>query len=147
SGLIGVKVVGLFTSRGSVMSGQGAGVLLPLARGQQWFRAPQRLDVLQIVLAPDADENQVRAEIARRIPENAELRHPAGRSSMAEETALSTNQALFMARAFILLVAVFVITNTFLISVTQRRRQLGILRAIGGSRGQVGLLVMSEAAV
>ena len=147
SGLIDVKVVGLFSSRGSVMSGQGAGVLLPLSRGQQWFRAPQRLDVLQIVLAPGADEEAVRAEIARRLPENADLRHPAGRSSMAEETALSTNQALLMARAFILLVAVFVITNTFLISVTQRRRQLGILRAIGGSRGQLGALVMSEAFV
>lgn len=147
SGRIGVKIVGLFNSRSAAVAGQGAGMLLPLSRGQQWFRAPQRLDVLQIVLSPEADEAVVRAEIARRLPDNAELRHPAGRSTMAEETALSTNQALLMARAFILLVAVFVITNTFLISVTQRRRQLGILRAIGGSQGQIASLVMSEAAI
>jgi putative ABC transport system permease protein len=64
---------------------------------------------------------------------------------MAEETVLATNQALLMARAFILLVATFVIANTFLISVTQRRRQLGILRALGATRGQVATLVLTEA--
>ena len=85
------------------------------------------------MLDKEADEAQVRKEIESRLPNNAELRLPTGRSEMAKETVLSTNQALLMARAFIVLVAVFVITNTFLISVTQRRRQLGILRAIGGS--------------
>lgn len=146
SGRVPVKVVGLFKSRTATLSGQGAGFLIPLARGQRWFREPRRLDVIQIVLAPDADEAAVRTAIQQHLPENAELRDPAGRSAMAEETLLSTNQALVMTRAFILLVAVFVITNTFLISVTQRRQQLGILRALGGSRGQIAGLIFGEAA-
>jgi len=50
-----------------------------------------------------------------------------------------------MARAFSLLVALFIVSNTFLISVTQRRRQLGIMRAIGATRRQIGLLVYGEA--
>jgi putative ABC transport system permease protein len=147
SGRVGVNVVGLFTSKTASISIQGAGLLMPLAKGQQWFRAPRRLDVIQIVMTPDADELALRAAIAAVLPESAELRNPAGRSAMAQETVLSTNQALIMARAFILLVAVFVITNTFLISVTQRRRQLGIMRAIGGTRQQIATLVMTEAAV
>ncbi len=147
SGRVGANVVGLFSSKTSSISTQGAGLLMPLAKGQQWFRAPRRLDVIQIVLTPDADEAAVREAVNKVLPESAELRNPAGRSAMAQETVLSTNQALFMARAFILLVAVFVITNTFLISVTQRRRQLGILRAIGGTRQQIAMLVMTEAAV
>ena len=56
---------------------------------------------------------------------------PAARSSLAEETSLSTEQGMRMARGSSLLVAVFIITNTFLINVTQRRRQIGIMRAIG----------------
>lgn len=147
SGRVGVNVVGLFTSKTASISLQGAGLLMPLAKGQQWFRAPRRLDVIQIVMTPDADEVALRAAIEAVLPESAELRNPAGRSAMAQETVLSTNQALIMARAFILLVAVFVITNTFLISVTQRRRQLGIMRAIGGTRQQIATLVMTEAAV
>ena len=64
---------------------------------------------------------------------------------MAEETSLSTEQGLAMARAFSLLVAVFIIANTFLISVTQLRRQLGIMRAIGATRRQVARLVFGQA--
>jgi putative ABC transport system permease protein len=145
SGRIGVKVAGLFKSSAAGMAGQGAGLLMSLRNGQRWFRAPKQLDVIQIVLAESVDEATVNAEIAQHLPENAELRAPAGRSSMAEETVLATNQALLMARAFILLVATFVIANTFLISVAQRRRQLGILRAIGATRGQVATLVLTEA--
>ena len=145
SGRIRAKVVGLFASPVSAVAGQGAGLLLPLRQGQQWCRAPQRLYVIQIVIDPEADEASVRTSIEELLPENALLRNPAGRSALAEETVFATNQALIMARAFIVLVAVFVITNTFLISVTQRRRQLGILRALGGTRGQIAALVMSEA--
>lgn len=147
SGRISIEVVGLFASSTSTMSGQGAGLLIPLRAGQVWFLAKDKLDTIQIVFDKEADEAAVAKVIEKQLPANAELRHPANRSAMAEETILSTNQALLMARAFILLVAVFVITNTFLISVTQRRRQLGILRAIGGSRGQIASLVMSEAFV
>ncbi len=64
---------------------------------------------------------------------------------MAEETSLSTEQGLNMARAYSLLVATFIITNTFLISVTQRRRQFGILRAIGATKRQIATFVFSQA--
>jgi putative ABC transport system permease protein len=147
SGRIPVDVAGLFASRATTISGQGAGLICSLRAGQQWFRAPRQLDTIQIALKEGADEAAVQAEIAGRLPEHVELRHPAGRSSMAEETVLATNQALQLARAFILLVATFVIANTFLISVTQRRRQLGTLRALGASRRQIGALVMGEAAM
>jgi putative ABC transport system permease protein len=147
SGRVAITISGLFASSNSAMSGQGAGLLIPLTSGQVWFRANNALDTIQIMFADGVDEAAVGKAIGRQLPSNAELRHPANRSAMAEETILSSNQALVMARAFIVLVAVFVITNTFLISVTQRRRQLGILRAIGGSRGQVASLVMSEALV
>ena len=50
-----------------------------------------------------------------------------------------------MARAFSLVVAVFVIANTFLINVTQRRKQLGVMRAIGATRGQIAGMVFREA--
>lgn len=145
SGRIPLKIAGLFETPGGAISGQGAGVLLPLVQGQKWFRAPGRLDVIQVVVDKDADETAVRAAIEQELPDKAELRSPSGRSEMAQETVLSTNQALAMARSFILLVAIFVITNTFLISVTQRRRQLGILRALGGTRSQIATLVMTEA--
>ncbi len=47
--------------------------------------------------------------------------------------------------AAILLAAGFIIFNTLGMSITQRRRQLGLLRALGMTRGQVQRLVLAEA--
>jgi putative ABC transport system permease protein len=70
---------------------------------------------------------------------------PESRSPIADETSKSTQQGMNMARAFSLVVAVFVIANTFLINVTQRRKQLGVMRAIGATRRQIGGMVFREA--
>ncbi len=145
SGMQRARVVGLYKSGTTAFSGQGANVLLHLRTAQAWFKAPRRLDSIQIVLKPDANEADVRAALAKRLPLGAPLRTPAARSATAQETALATEQALQMARAFAVLVAVFVITNTFLISVTQRRRQFGIMRAIGATRRQIAGLVYRQA--
>jgi putative ABC transport system permease protein len=145
SGRERVTIVGLFSSRTTVATGQGASLLIPVTVAQAWFKAPRQFDMIQIVLAPDADEAAVETALREALPEGVLLRTPAARSTMAAETSLSTEQALGMARAFSVLVAVFVITNTFLISVTQRRRQFGIMRAIGATRRQIAGLVYRQA--
>jgi putative ABC transport system permease protein len=145
SGLQSVRVVGLFSTRTTIASGQGAPLLMPVTAAQAWFKAPRQFDVIQIVVAPDADPATVAAELRQRLPADTTVRPPAARSSMAAETSLATEQAMQMARAFSVLVAVFVIMNTFLISVTQRRRQFGIMRAIGATRLQIAAMVFRQA--
>src|SRR5262249_62079268 len=44
-------------------------------------------------------------------------------------------------------VAAIGIVNTLVISVWDRRREIGIIRAVGGTRGQVAKMVMVEALV
>jgi putative ABC transport system permease protein len=144
-GLMKTRVVGLYTSHNTAVTGQGAVLLMQLRAAQYLFKAPKKLDAIQIVLVPDANEAAVEGQIAARLPDNVTVERPAARSPMAEQTSLSTEEGLKMARAFSLLVALFIITNTFLINVTQRRRPLGIMRAIGATRRQVAGLVVSEA--
>lgn len=145
AGRVRTRVAGLYSTAGTAMTGQGAVLLMQLRVAQEWFKAPRRLDGVQFVLEPDADADAVRAEIAKRIPETLSVQPPAARSRMAEETSLSTQQGLNMARAYSLLVATFIITNTFLISVTQRRRQFGIMRAIGATKRQIAQMIFSQA--
>ena len=41
----------------------------------------------------------------------------------------------------------FIIYNSFAIAVTQRRSEIGILRALGATRGQIRRLFLGESAV
>jgi putative ABC transport system permease protein len=138
-------VVGLFTSTGTAATGQGASLMMSLDSAQSLFKARGKIDSAQIVVRSDADEAKVREEIAAILPTGVTVERPPTHSSLAEETSLSTDQGMRMSRAFSLLVAVFIITNTFLINVTQRRRQLGIMRAIGATRPQVAGMMYREA--
>jgi putative ABC transport system permease protein len=142
---VGPEIVGLYSSKGTATTGQGAVLLMPIKAAQYLFKCPKKIYSAQIVLKPDADEAEVTAAIKAKLPPGIDVRRPAARSPMAEETSLSTEQGMRMARVFSLLVAIFIIANTFLINVTQRRRQLGIMRAIGATRGQIASMIFTEA--
>lgn len=64
----------------------------------------------------------------------------------ADSAARSTRESLLAFVAVALLVAMFVIANTFTMLVTQRVRQFALLRAVGASRRQVRRTVLLEAA-
>ncbi|NDD62944.1 MAG: ABC transporter permease [Acidobacteria bacterium] len=53
----------------------------------------------------------------------------------------------YMQTAVAVIIAALGIVNTLIISVTERRRELGVLRAVGGLRRQIGRMIMLEAAV
>ena len=48
---------------------------------------------------------------------------------------------------FALFIGMFIIYNSFAIAVTQRRSEIGILRALGATRGQIRWLFLGESAV
>ncbi len=140
-----MPVVGLLEPRGGSAISQGGMLFMPLAKAQYHFKARGQLDSVQIVLAESADANTVSAELSRRLPVGLSVRPPAGHSTQAEETILSTEQGLEMARELSLLVALFIIINTFFMNVGERRRQLAVMRAIGATRLQLARLVVREA--
>jgi putative ABC transport system permease protein len=143
--IMNAKVVGLYKPRNAAPSAEGSPMMLPIKAAQTFYKAPAKIDAAQIILKPGTDKDVARAEIQKTLPEGVKVRPPEARSALAEETSLSTQQGMRMARAFSLLVAGFIITNTFLINVTQRRKQLGIMRAIGGTRRQIAGMVYREA--
>ena len=48
---------------------------------------------------------------------------------------------------FALFIGMFIIYNSFAIAVTQRRSEIGILRALGATRQQIRWLFLGESAV
>ncbi|MGK5082931.1 FtsX-like permease family protein [Bdellovibrionota bacterium FG-1] len=100
-------------------------------------------------LAPGADLSTVRQEIDRQfgrarnisVTSNAELR---------DQMVSVIDQSFAYTRAIegaALLVGLLGLLNTLLISVMERMRELGMLRAVGMSRSQVSKMILQEALV
>jgi putative ABC transport system permease protein len=100
-------------------------------------------------LAPGADRQHARTAIhqaLRDIP-NAEVRDQA---AAARGRTAVVDQILGMVTVLLLLTAVIAllgITNTLALSIVERTREIGLLRAIGMSTRQLRWMVRSEAAV
>lgn len=147
SGIRSRTVTGFLSSRGIAGFSRGGTIFLPLKQAQQLFRIPGRVDSALLVLREDVDVKKLTAELQQKLPPGVEVREPATRTKMAEETLLTAEQGLNMAGELSLVLAMFIILNTFLMNVSERRRQFSILRAIGATRGQVVRLLLTEGAL
>jgi putative ABC transport system permease protein len=146
-GLKTIRVVGFLAPRGVAGFAQGAAVFLPLATAQRLFGTRGQVDSIQIVIKRGAKEKDVEGEIANALPAGLKVRPPAGRTQLAEDTLGRTEQALEVAGAVSLVLAAFIIINTFLMNISERRKQLATLRAIGATRRQIVRLLMGEGLV
>lgn len=143
-GLRHVQVAGLLHARGAGSYYLGGLVFMPIRAAQQAFAARAHVDTVQIVLDDPANHAEAMAAVGRQLPTGIRVGRPATQTQLVEQTLKATNHGLLLATCFSLLLATFIILNTFLMNVTERRRQLAILRAIGATRRQVSRLLIAE---
>ena len=144
-GMQSSKVVGIVEPSGGSGVAVGSSVYALLPESARFFRTGGNVDQIQIVLENPDDADKVSAALAQVVPPDARVQPPATRSQMAEETMFATENGLHMAIAFALLISLFIIYNTFQMSVGERRKQFGILRALGTTRGQIRWMILREA--
>ncbi|MEA2177407.1 MAG: putative transport system permease protein [Solirubrobacteraceae bacterium] len=101
-------------------------------------------------LRPGADEKRVQAAITRTL----ERQFPEAEALTADEfkdgIAGQVNQLLYLIYALLalaIIVSLFGIVNTLVLSISERTRELGLLRAVGTSRRQVKRIVRYEAVI
>ncbi len=73
-----------------------------------------------------------------------EVQSPATRGQGFESLVRIYRFMLHFSSAFALIVGMFLIYNAFAIAVTQRRGEIGLLRALGATRGQVWRLFLTR---
>jgi putative ABC transport system permease protein len=137
-------VVGLLAPRGTSNFNQGGLVFLPLGTAQYYYSKTGGINVAQIVLEPGVDENKVKADLAAALPAGMQVRTPLSRLQMSADTLKNAEQGLAFAFWLNIVMAIFMIFNTFLMNVGERRRQLSILRAIGTTRKQIMRMLLLE---
>ncbi|TWT91281.1 ABC transporter permease [Stieleria varia] len=145
SGLKPAPVIGLVQPAGGSSVVQGGLVMMHLRVAQARFRIERQIDTISIVLNEDADENAVRNELQAALPDTVTIGRPSTRTDVTDEAMLANEQGLRLATAFILMLAVFVIGNTFAMNVGERRRQFAVMRAIGATRRQIAGVLYREA--
>jgi putative ABC transport system permease protein len=116
-----------------------------LAHMRDWFDRPAAT-TLQISAAPGADRNRLLADVRRVVPAPNYVYD--GRAALAGLEA-PLHQSMFIANAvwiIVVLVAGVALLNTLTLSVLERRREIGVLRAMGSSRRFALQMVLAEAA-
>jgi putative ABC transport system permease protein len=108
-----------------------------------------QVDLWDVYLGPGVDPEGVRGEIERRW-RRSEALFAATRAELQEDVTAQLARVYYLAYAQQLVVGVVAligVVSALFISVLQRRRELGLLRAVGASRGQVLRSVLAEAAL
>ncbi len=145
SGATSVEVSGLLEPRGAAAVNGGAVAILPMATAQRLYRLEGQVNSLNLVLADRADPDEVADQVSRQLPPGLTVQAPANRAALAHEALVNTERMLAILSVGSLVAGAFVILNSFLMNLGERRRALAILRALGATRKQVTRLLFSEA--
>jgi putative ABC transport system permease protein len=121
------------------------------ATAQEVLGAGDTYDTIDMTLAEGADPAAVRSAIENLLPPNTEV---VTGEQVAEETADDINSIIsifgngLLAFAFVTtFVSAFIINNVFGITISQRLRELALMRAVGASTRQVRRMIVAEALV
>jgi putative ABC transport system permease protein len=128
-------VRGLLEARGPATAFNGAIGVTDISTAQKAFGMTGRLSRVDLIV-PDDDPTLVRA-LARLAPAGARLERPARRNERVEKMLQAFRVNLFALAGVALLVGMFLVYNTVLISILRRRRDVGVFKTLGVSPRQI----------
>ncbi len=143
--LLPKKVVGILKPLGIGAVEETASIFLTLADAATLGKAPRKTTALQIVLKPEADADSIATKIRSQLPGQLVLTHAASAADLSRPTEEIINVGLNSAAALSVVAAIFIVINTFQISVAERQRQLALLRIVGATSDQVRASMYREA--
>lgn len=116
-------------------------LVMDIAAAQELLGRVGQLDRIELVL----DEGGLSAEAREALPSDARFTTSERRAAALDEMTAAFRLNLTAFSLLALVVGAFLIYNCMTFSVVQRRRLIGMLRALGVTRRQVFTLVLAEA--
>ncbi len=144
-------LAGVFTTEDGAVQAGGSLVLFETRVAQELYLKPGYFQELSVSAKSGTSADQLLADVKPLVGKHTEAK--TGAALAAEqarqiERGLSQLSTMLLVFAGIsLFVGIFLIYNTFTMLVTQRTKELALLRAVGANRGQVMRSVLVEALV
>jgi putative ABC transport system permease protein len=147
-----LRIVGLITKSGAGLINDGVVAYVPLKPVQDMFGRGTDIDALDVVVAPDianstTDLAALKEQLTTRLGKHYEVSYPASRGQVVTQMLSTYQQGLSFFSVVAIFVGAFLIYNAFSMTVLERTRELGLLRALGMTRAQIVGLVLAEAVV
>ncbi len=135
--ILGIKrtmiVRGILEARGPATAFNGAIVVCDIATAQKAFGMLGRLSRVDLLVPDDT----IAKQIARVLPPSTRIERPSRRNERVENMLRAFRVNLFALGGVALLVGMFLVYNTVLISILRRRRDVGILKTLGAAPRQI----------
>jgi putative ABC transport system permease protein len=140
-------VRGIMKPAGLASAFGGNLAIMDVYAAQKMFGRGRTFDRIDLALVPGATVANGQRELRALLGPGFEIQPPASRGRQAETMLAGYAVMVSISSAFALFIGMFIIYNSFAIAVTQRRSEIGILRALGATRGQIQGLFLGESAV
>jgi len=142
-----------FTVRGIMKSGGLASAfggnlaVMDIYAVQKVFGRGRKFDRIDVAVKEGERVEEAQKKIESALGAGFQVEQPSARGQQFEAMTRAYSISADITSAFALFIGMFIIYNTFQIAVTQRRSEIGILRALGATRTQIRALFLAEGAV
>jgi putative ABC transport system permease protein len=109
------------------------------------FNRGTNIDRIDLATDPGVDTETVQSRLRAILPAGFEVVRPAARSKTLENSNSANSKGLLLCSLIALVIGMFIIFNSFSMSVNQRWKEIGILRALGMERSRVLQMFLGEA--
>jgi len=144
-GRVSCRVVGILRGQSDRSSLWERMALMDIAAAQIAFHMVGKVDRVDIVTEKTLSVEEVESRIRTVLPPHVTVDRPANRTRQVEQMVSAFRLNLTVLSWVGLLVGMFLIYNTMAFAVAQRRREIGIYRAIGMSQSRIAFLFLLEA--
>jgi putative ABC transport system permease protein len=121
--------------------------IMDIYAAQKVFGRGRKFDRIDVALQDGVALSDGRAKLRKALGPGLDVDLPSSRGEQFEATSRIYSLGSNITSMFALFIGMFIIYNTFAIAVTQRRSEIGILRALGATRSQIRTLFLTESAV
>ncbi len=144
-GIKTMVVRGMLTPEGPARAYGGSVAIMDIDGARMTFGKENKLDRIDIVTKDGENIDDLAGRLQDTLGAGYHVERPQTQSENKERLVKSFQSLLSFFSTLALLVGLFLVTNSVSISVAERKREIGTLRALGSTRAGILALFLSEA--